>query len=116
MDRNPVTNPQVQEALSRKYSNRTLILLPLDNGDVAVFDRGFNLHMVLDSSDESMSFDQMATLSKVFHAQLMSRTAEARYYGEPDDRSYAKDLKNGRTPPKQFEKKATRGTVVDIEL
>jgi hypothetical protein len=114
MDLNPTTNPQAQQALSRKYGNASIILLPLDNGDIAVFDRSFQLHTILDSSDESISFDQIASLSKIFFAKLTSRAAEAKFYGEPNDRAYATDLKANRTP--KFEKRATRGTVIDITL
>lgn len=115
-DLNPVTNPDAQEALSRKYSNRTLILLPLDSGAVAIFDRSFGLHLIVNDNDENISYDQLRSLSKVFFTQLTSRKAEASYYGEPDDRQYAKDLKTVRTPKFERRGKPLEDLAVDIEL
>jgi hypothetical protein len=34
---NPATDPRVQEALSRRYSNDIIMLLPLRDGSIAVF-------------------------------------------------------------------------------
>lgn len=42
---NPTTDPRVQEALSRKYGNDVVILLPLkrEQGTIAVFNSGREL-------------------------------------------------------------------------
>jgi hypothetical protein len=39
----PSTDPRVQEALSRKYGNDVVILLPLKRGGIAIFNSGREL-------------------------------------------------------------------------
>lgn len=43
----PTTNPDVQEARSKKYSNETVMLLPLSSGNLAIFGRDGQLHAIL---------------------------------------------------------------------
>lgn len=92
-DLNPVTNPKAQEALSRKHGNKAVILLPLDSGDIAIFDRSFQLYAIV---DEAITYERLNALSNLFFTKLTSRAAEARFYGEPDEKQFAKDLKKAR--------------------
>lgn len=110
MDLDPTTNPNAQKALSRAQSNRTVVLLPLDDGDIAIFDRSYALHAIV---DEAISHERLSALSDLFFNKLANRTQEARFYGEPDDRSFAKDLKNGRQPPRTTRE---QGQIIDIEF
>jgi hypothetical protein len=43
-----------QEALSRKYSNDVLLILPLKSGKIAVFNRAFELCGIANSMDDAL--------------------------------------------------------------
>jgi hypothetical protein len=98
----PTTNPDVQEALSRRYGNAGLYILPLRSGTVAIFKRDMSLHDIIDPG-ELAEFDYLLELSRDFDVELTQRAkhaSAARFYGEPGDRDLARDLKRERTPPR----------------
>jgi hypothetical protein len=83
----PRDDPEIQEALSIKYGNGTLLVVPLSSGSLAVFDRSYSLQEIIpDPSD-----GQFARFSFAFKNALMSKSAEAHYYGEPDDKTWKRD-------------------------
>ncbi len=92
-DLSPVTNPDAQEALSRVQGNTTVMLVPLKNGSVAVFGRDFSLHAIL---DEAPSYNELVNLSTELALKLLSRRAEAAFYGEPSDKDWKRDILRAR--------------------
>ena len=92
-DLSPATNPDAQAALSQKHGNGGILLIPLDNGRIALFDRSFTLRDIL---DEAPSAQLLKSLSRTYWIELTHRAkvaAESRFYGEPDDKELAKDIK-----------------------
>lgn len=83
----PKVNPDAQEALSIKYSNAAVLVLPLSSGNLGIFDRSFTLRAIVPDPSQG----QFALWSAAFRLDLSNRTAEARYYGEPDDQQYKSD-------------------------
>jgi len=94
-DLNPATNPDAQAALSRRYGNSTVMVLPLDSGRFAIFGRDGQIHTIL---DDAPSADELRTLSSALAQKLASRTAEARFYGEPDDKVLTRDFRQAAKP------------------
>lgn len=95
----PVVNPDAQEALSVKYANLCVILIPLSSGRFAIFDRSFELHDIVDPGDLP-SADDLRTMSVDFQTNLFYKSKlsdEARFFGEPDAKQLARDLKTTRT-------------------
>lgn len=95
----PRSDPDAQEALSIKYGNGALIVVPLKSGSLAIFDRGFQLHEIIDDPTNG----QFAQFSFAFRAALANKTAEARLYGEPDDESYKRGLQAARKAAHRLE-------------
>lgn len=85
----PTIDPDVQEALSIKYASGALIVIPLKSGNLALFDKSYQLHEIIPDPSEGV-FNFWANL---FRHSAMSRTAEARFYGEPDDQTFKQDRK-----------------------
>jgi hypothetical protein len=103
-DLSPVTNPSAQEALSTVQGNRTVLLVPLKDGSVAVFGRDFQLHAILDSAP---SFEELVDLSTELFLKLFNRRAEYEFLGEPSDAVWKRDAiraqrdhDRGRTVPR----------------
>lgn len=67
----PTTNPDVQEALSRNYSNACVLILPLKSGRFALIDRGYKLHLILDRPPNA---DELRAFSLAFSVDLTSTT------------------------------------------
>lgn len=44
----PTADKDVQEALSRRYTNAHVVILPLASGHFAIFDRRWTLHAIAD--------------------------------------------------------------------
>lgn len=96
----PSISPDVQEALSKKYSDEMVLVLPLKSGNLALFSRDFTLQEIVDGG-EQLHFQRIQDLSREFYAKMFNKSkfaAEARFYGEPGDKDLARDLKRQRKP------------------
>lgn len=100
----PRENPDVQEALSIKYSNSAVLVVPLSSGALAIFDRSFELQDIIDDPTAGA----MATYSFAFKTRLASRTSEARFYGEPDDATWKADHISAARAKARLERAASR--------
>lgn len=112
----PSTNPDVQEALSKKYGNEVVMLLALKSGSIAVFNRAFDLKAIIDPKVEGeFDWEAIQTFGRNFYTELTHRRQHreaAKFFGEPDDRDLARDIKNAHRPssgPKDGQK-----TSVDV--
>lgn len=93
----PAANPDVQEALSRRYGAAALVVVPLSSGNFGLFDRSNILLRVLDREDltpENLEF------SSHEGALRLSVAAAANFYGEPSDRALARDLREQHREPR----------------
>jgi len=111
-DLDPVTNPDAQQALSWRYSNVTVLIVPLTSGRFAIFGRDGILHTIL---DEAPTGDELRTLSQILQTKLMSRSAEAHFYGEHKDRDLAHDLRRSRTP-ERISKPRDTGEPLELDI
>lgn len=115
---NPQTNPRVREALSLRYSNSTILLLPLRDQSIAVFGRDFLLHKIL---EEMPSFNELQQLSIELRQKLTARSAfaaEQKFYGEPGVMDLARDLKHQRRA-ENYQPKQNTGRpsqAIDLDL
>lgn len=94
----PTTDPDVQEALSVRYGNSGIYIIPLRSGRFALISRGFDLHSIV---EELPTGDELRNLSRDFQTILAQRSrlnAELRFYGEPDDRTLVRDIKTAQRP------------------
>jgi len=91
----PITDPDTQEALSIRYSNSTVLIVPLRSGNFAIFGRDFQLHTIL---DEAPSTSDLRRISAELQVKLSRRRAEEAFYGAPDDKTLARDLKRLNNP------------------
>lgn len=66
----PSSNPDVFEALTNRYSNVGLLILPLKSGRFALFDRGYNLVGIHETftSDEIRHISSLA--ASAYHQAL----------------------------------------------
>jgi len=95
----PTTNPDVQEALSVKYSNKTVTFIPLKSGNLAVFDRGSQLQDII--SPEDLTARYITNLSRTFYIALGQEqiwAQEATFHGEPTPAQQAKDIRQQNKP------------------
>lgn len=107
----PTTNPDVQEALSKRLGNAAVIILPLKSGNLAVFDRSYTLREIVPADDHEWKW--FADWSQQFNLEL-SPAAAARFYGEPDDKSLARDLKRAARQPIRLSPSAVEDLALDI--
>jgi hypothetical protein len=94
----PTTNNDAQEGASLAHSNIAVILIPLTSGNIAVVGRDFQVHTIL---TDAPSMEEIRRLSREIHAKIMAQArigAEARFYGEPSERQWARDLKRAAKP------------------
>jgi len=117
-DLDPSTNPDAMEAHKNKWSVFMVCLLPLSSGRVAVFDRGFDLHGLIDGGTP-VFIEELNALGKEIQHKIYVKfkTSESRFYGEPDDKQYAKDLRTERKQPKRPRKPSEDFSLaVDVEI
>jgi hypothetical protein len=106
----PVTNPDAQEALSLKYSNVAVLVIPLKSGRFAILDRGYNLHIIL---DEPPSSDEIRALSLSFSVSLSWQVKQREagiFFGEPSIEDQVRDLRAADKKPKR------KSQAIDIDL
>ena len=115
------TDPDVQEALSRRYGNDLVIMLPLSSGNIAIFRRDFELQEILSDFDfdfvGASLYDAIKSRAEDFRAALWqkSKNAEAaRFYGEPQDKDLARDLRRERQGPKILRQPKESGELLDL--
>jgi len=94
-DFDPTSSPQAQEALSRLYGNSAVIVLPLQRGGYAIFDRSFYLHTILDEPPDANDLQNYSRDFAARLAQLNRVRAESAYLGEPDTDVLARDIRRG---------------------
>jgi hypothetical protein len=99
----------VQQALSRVQGNKTLLILPLDSGRFALFDRALTLQKIVDELDPQ----ELRNLSQESNLMLSSISSAARFYGEPSPTELARDLRRNR---EQKPKKSSSELDFDIQL
>ena len=93
----PTTNPDAQEALSRAHGHGTVLVLPLSSGRFAIIDR--STYQIAEIFDQAPTAADLRALSRAQAQKLgLQRmlTSEARFYGEPDDRTYKADALRAR--------------------
>jgi len=115
IDDSPVTNPDVQEALSLRYGNNLIMMLPLKSGRVAIFGADRVLYDIIDPIAglyiEDLREISITLYNRLFYASKLG--AQARFYGEPDDKTFKRDTIASRKPTPT---KNSKGQVVDIVL
>lgn len=84
------------EALSRRHSSATILLLPLASGRVALFDNARVFRLIAEVED--LTHEALAKLSSEWDAELRAETHHAERLramgiGEPDLRRQARDLR-----------------------
>ena len=89
------------EAQSRKYTNAIVLVLPLSDGQFAIFGNDRILDRIL---PEAPTSDELRAMSKRFFRN-MRRTpellaAEGKFYGEPSPRQLARDLRRAHDEKK----------------
>lgn len=92
-DFNPVTSPDVQEALSIRHGSGTITIVPLKSNRFAILGQDGQIHAIVDEAPDSNS---LRAISQALKTKLQKRpfsTAEARFYGEPNDRTRARDAR-----------------------
>jgi hypothetical protein len=99
------------EADSIRYGNRTILLVPLSSGNLAIFGRDFQLHTILTDAPTTAELQRLSEELNTKLAQRLRLDAELRFYGEPTPRQQARDLRQSvrrRTDPN------SPGQVLDI--
>lgn len=92
-ENNPALNSDIQEALSRRYANNTILLVPLKSGNVAIFQRDFQLFKILSAP---LDWETLSSLQSALEVSMKTRAA-ASFYGEPNDHDLARDLRRGNS-------------------
>lgn len=106
------------EALKNRFSNDAVLLLSLSSGRFAAFCRDSSrLHSIIDA-DETSSADlrQLGQELRVIMFQNSKQRDAARFYGEPDDKRFAQDLKDRRRQLEGPQPRKPKGVVVEITL
>jgi hypothetical protein len=104
----PTTNPDVQEALSRRYGNSALLVVPLSSGNFAIFAQDHQLERIMDRDDCIPENFEYASREA---AKRLTIAKAARFYGEPGDQDLARDLKRTRRVPNM-----TQPTIEDLAI
>lgn len=96
---NPAENPDAQDALSNAHARDNITIRILKSGAIAIFDKGLNLREIL---EEMPTKEQILGWSQRFSLELRLEhiKAESEYYGEPQDRQLAQDIKRSFNIPK----------------
>jgi hypothetical protein len=84
------------EALSRRYSSATILLLPLVSGRVALFDNARVFRLIADEDD--LTHSTLSRLSSEWEAELRAETAHAERLhsmglGEPSAKRLVRDIR-----------------------
>lgn len=105
----------LREANAKRYLNEAVILLPLSDGrTIAVFGRDFEFEGFLTDHEfypelKKLSEDALRRMGQ------MAKIREANaFYGEPDDRKLARDLKRSRREPTSISAPVI-GTVIELD-
>lgn len=112
-DLNPTTNPDVQEALSRRYGNETIILMVLKSNRIALFDRQFTLQAILEETPRVEDLKRLALECETSVKRQLKQAEANRFYGEPDDRQWIRDQKTQMQKTQAQRTKAFRTPIVE---
>jgi DNA-binding transcriptional regulator YbjK len=82
-----------QEALSIRYGNAVVILVPLSSGRIALFG---NDRQLIDIYDEIPALPELRTLCANLALQLRARALHIERSGEQNDREFARHLRTVR--------------------
>ena len=93
------------EALSRRHSSATILLLPLASGRVALFDNARVFRLLCDVAD--LTYEELTRLSLAWDAELRAETHHVERLrslgiGEPDVRRQARDIRRQATTRSDF--------------
>ena len=88
------------EAESLRFSDGTIKIVPLSNGNWAVYGLSHEPIVILDSLDENR-IREISLHCFEYGRKQKTRltTAEARFYGEPEDRNFIRDLRRANREP-----------------
>jgi hypothetical protein len=109
---NPTLSPDEQEALSLRYGNSVVIVLPLSSGNFALFGADRQLKEIVDSLDDVV----ITNLSKDLATNLTQSQILRSQLGEPSDKALGRDLTVVRAGRDAKPTKPKSGGVVEIEL
>jgi len=115
---NPAVNPDAQEALSLKYGNNILMLLPLRSGRVALFDAARDLQEIFDPV-AGIYIEDLRQWSTDFYTRLFHQSKNAsagRFFGEPDDKTLKKDIIASRKSERKPKPGDDLSLAIDIVL
>ena len=90
----PSYSPKAQEALSRAQGNATVMIYPISSGGIAIFGRDFRLHAIIE--DNELTAEKIREFSITLEQKIKQKlkfNAESRFYGEPNDKQFARDLR-----------------------
>ncbi len=93
------------------FNNTAFLLGELSDGRIALADRTQSGYVVL---DEIPSRDELRMYAELF-AQYKTHEASGRFYGEPDIRTLARDMRAANAPPRIHRAPRT-DLAVDIDL
>ncbi len=108
---NPTTSPDVQEALSNRYGNRTILVLPLSSGNLAIFGKDHQLERILPREacrPESLEY------SSTEAALRLSTASAAHFFGEPDAKQLARDIRNAERPTRLLNSQTIDDLAIDL--
>jgi hypothetical protein len=104
----PLANKDARRALQ---TSSVLFLTNLPNGTYAIGDRGQNVFVVI---DDLPTRSELKTISDLLQSARMA--SETRFYGEPDTRTQARDLRDGNKPQADHSFRRNRPQAIEIEL
>jgi len=105
------------EAGSIRYGNRGIWLLPLRSGNLALFDRGFNLISIIDDLPTAAEISLLAQESEARCRADMRAYELSHFLGEPSDRQLVRDIRRAeRTPVPRSPKQSPLSQAIDIDL
>lgn len=102
----PLANKDARRALQ---TTNVLMLAALSDGTFAIGNRGQDVFVVVDDLPSRTELKAIADL-----LQSARMASETRYYGEPDTRTQARDLRDGNKSNHSFRR--NRAQVIEIEL
>lgn len=104
----PFANKDARRALQ---TASVLMLAQLPDGTYAIGDRGQNCFVVLEDLPSKVV---LQTVVEILQSARMA--SEARFYGEPDTRTQAKDLRDGNKVQTDHSFRRSRPQAIEIEL
>ena len=96
----PTTNPDLAEAERLRYSDGIIKLIRLSSGNWAIYGHEKAPTILDELHFNPIALEEISVASTTYGRIQKARYAEARFHGEPDNKTFARDIRRAARPPR----------------